>query len=279
MTPVVSALVPVYNGERWLSEAIESALAQTFTDFEVVVVDDGSTDGSASIVESFAERDPRVRLVRTAHAGVRAARGISLEEARAPFVAFLDADDTWVAHRLERELPHADERTLVFSDAYLALEDNPPHARYRNLCPVPDVAYPAAGLFPQLLRSCFIPMSTVLAPRGPLVDAGAFRHVHGVQTAAASDWEMWMLLALRGVRFHYVDEPLATYRRHSASITGDWLRVMEGGCLRPPAGGGAREGSSTGAQREEPQPAEARSRIPEAGMAEHRRGRCTLRQA
>ena len=221
-------LMPVYNGERWLARAVESVLAQTFADFELVVVDDGSTDGSAAIVESFAERDPRVRLVRTAHGGVRLARSVSLAEARAPLVAFLDADDEWLPARLERQLPYVDERTVVFADAYMAYEDGRSDRRhYSDWCRPPDLRYPATGFFPHLLGSCcFVWIGTVLAPRQLLLDAGSFRYpeLHGLRSAeVAEDFEMWLLLALRGARFHYLDESLAVYRRHPDSLSVDWL--------------------------------------------------------
>ena len=215
--PAVSVLMPVYNAEQWLSHAIDSALAQTFADFELVVVDDGSTDGSAAMVESFAQRDPRVRLVRAEHAGEPAARSTSLAEARAPLVAFLDADDEWLPNRLERQLPYVDERTVVFADAYIADWDKRIDKRYSDVVRAPEVQYPASGLFPDLLvLGSFIMIGTVLAPRELLLDAGGFRYagLHGRQSNPACDWEMWLVLALRGARFHYLDEPLAVYRRH-----------------------------------------------------------------
>ncbi len=229
--PTVSVLVSVYNGERWLAQALESALGQTFPDFEVVVVDDGSTDGSASIVESFAERDERVRLVRTTHAGLVSARSASLLEARGRFVAFLDHDDEWLPVRLERQLPHVDEQTVVFSDAQVAEGDEPADHRWSEWFPAPALQYPATGLFPHLLDVPFIPMLTVLAPRDLLLRAGAFRHgeLHGFRTGGVEDYEMWLLLALRGARFHYVDEPLAVYRLHAGQLSANRLLMAEGG--------------------------------------------------
>lgn len=227
--PAVSVLMPVYNGEQWLPRAVESVLAQTYTDFELVVIDDGSTDGSAGVVESFAARDPRVRLVRTAHAGVRTARRISLVEARAELVAFLDADDEWVPHRLERQLPFVDQQTVVFADSFLVVGGERLDIRYADWCRPPDVSYPATGVFPDLLsRGCFIWTGTVLAPRALLLEARVFRDADSpaLQQGAGSDWEAWLLLALRGTRFHYVDEPLAVYHRRPGSVTADWLSVV-----------------------------------------------------
>lgn len=91
--PHVSIIVPVYNVERYLEEALESALAQTLDALEVICVDDGSTDGSAGILRRFAERDERVRVISQANAGVSSARNVALDAARGDIVMFLDGDD------------------------------------------------------------------------------------------------------------------------------------------------------------------------------------------
>lgn len=230
-TPAVSVLMPVYDGERWIEQALASALAQTVTDFELVVVDDGSTDRSAAIVESVARRDSRVRLVQAPHAGLPQARRVSLAEARGDLVAFLDADDEWLPTRLERQLPHADGSTIVFADAYVADGDALTGRRYSEHVPVPELQFPASGLFPLLLvHGSFLPMVTVLAPRELLIDAGAFARAETLglaSTRGSCDWEMWLLLSLRGARFDYVDEPLAVYRSRPGSLSGDPLSLAE----------------------------------------------------
>ena len=90
---MISVTVPVYNAEEWLRDALASLQAQTHSDFEVVLVDDGSNDGSPDICQEFCERDPRFRLIRQANAGVSAARNRGIEESRGEWIAFMDADD------------------------------------------------------------------------------------------------------------------------------------------------------------------------------------------
>lgn len=100
-TPLVSVIIPVYNCERYLAEAIESVLVQTYRPIEVIVVDDGSTDGSADIVKSFASS---VRYCFQPHSGAGAARNVGIELAQGSFFAFLDADDLWVNDKLTRQM-------------------------------------------------------------------------------------------------------------------------------------------------------------------------------
>jgi len=110
--PKVSVVVPVYNGERYLTEALNSIFAQTFQSFEVICIDDGSTDGSLAILEGFLGR---VTLVRQANAGQGAARNVGARIANGTYLAFLDQDDRWYPHKLERQAAMLD----AHSDAVL----------------------------------------------------------------------------------------------------------------------------------------------------------------
>lgn len=103
-TPAISVVIPAYNAERTLAETLESALAQTCRDIEVIVVNDGSSDQTSALVQAYAARDPRVRLVEQANGGVARARNHGVDAARGAYVAPLDADDLWHPAKLERQL-------------------------------------------------------------------------------------------------------------------------------------------------------------------------------
>ena len=114
MAPRVSVLIPTYNCARFLSQAIDSVLAQTFQDFEILVVDDGSTDDTAQVVARY----PRVRYIRREHCGVSASRNAAVAAATGEIVVFLDADDFWLPEKLEKQVTYLDENPncmLIFT--------------------------------------------------------------------------------------------------------------------------------------------------------------------
>src|SRR5688500_10687859 len=101
-SPLVSVIIPVYNYDRYLAEAVESVLSQTYQHLEVIVVDDGSTDRSGEVAKSFAGR--RLRYCHQIHAGIGPTRNKGVELAQGDFIAFLDADDRWPCAKIERHL-------------------------------------------------------------------------------------------------------------------------------------------------------------------------------
>ena len=106
-TPAVSVVLPVYNGERHLAEALDSVLAQTFTDFEFLIIDDGSTDGSPALLEAYAKRDSRVRVHRhPVNSGITATLNTGCRLARGRFVAITNQDDVCLPQRLEKQLAY-----------------------------------------------------------------------------------------------------------------------------------------------------------------------------
>lgn len=114
--PRVSVLIPTYNSGRFLGDAIESVLTQTFKDYEIIVVDDGSTDNTAQVVAQY----PQVKYIQREHCGVSATRNAAVAAATGEIVAFLDADDLFVADKLEKQVAYLDENPdcmLVFTKA------------------------------------------------------------------------------------------------------------------------------------------------------------------
>lgn len=128
--PGISVIIPVYNGERFLAEALASVAAQTYRPIEVIVADDGSTDGSAAL----AEVHTGTRCLRLPHAGVSAARNSAIGEARGEWLAFLDCDDTWLPERLAVQIAamEAAPNAAVFLGRKRIVIDGPPPAWYEG---------------------------------------------------------------------------------------------------------------------------------------------------
>ena len=117
--PLVSVIVPVYNGEKYLSECLESLRTQTLTDIEVITIDDGSTDSSAAVCMEYAHREPeRFRHFSIANSGQSAARNVGLENTRGKYIAFCDADDTYAPHALETLVANIGDCDIAAADFF-----------------------------------------------------------------------------------------------------------------------------------------------------------------
>lgn len=150
-TPLVSVIIPVFNYDRYLAEAIESVLGQTYQHLDVIVVDDGSTDQSSEVAKSFAGRE--VRYCHQANAGIGPARNKGVELAQGEFLAFLDADDRWPLEKIERQLrafKSDPALEMVFGQAVQLRNGSEWEAG------VSDGTLPAAGLIPGMVAGTML---------------------------------------------------------------------------------------------------------------------------
>jgi glycosyltransferase involved in cell wall biosynthesis len=197
---LVSVVIPVFNGERFLAEAIESALAQSYARMEVVVVDDGSTDRSAEIARSYP-----VSYLHQENGGVAAARNRGIEAARGELLSFIDQDDLWLPRKLERQVAalEADGGAGICSCRFeMFLE--PGHM-------LPDWADETF-----LEGSHRTPQVGTLLVRSEVFDeVGTF----DTSYAAANDTDWFLRTRDLGVRVAFVDEPLQRYRLHSGNAS------------------------------------------------------------
>lgn len=217
MTPAVSVLLPVRNGLPYLEAALASVLAQRFTDFELLIVDDGSTDGTRDLLRELT--DPRVRLFTTGGAGLAAALNLGLAQARGAYLARHDADDWSAPERLERQWQwlerHRDIDVLAtaasFADAQGAPVDSAwtraVHAQW-DAALTPDAI---AALMP---LTCCLFHATVMARTDVLRAAGGYDQA----TVPAEDYDLWLRLLPRH-RFARLPERLYTVRTYSESFS------------------------------------------------------------
>ena len=208
--PTVSAIIPAYNQGHYLGKAIQSVLDQTFADFEIIVVDDGSTDDTRAVARSFA--DPRVRYVYQQNAGLSAARNTGIRYAEGSFLTFLDSDDLFLPEKLAILLAKfAAEPELGFCAGQAILIDENDH----RIGEIFDKRLPADSV--QLLLGNPLHVGSVMVRREWQERVGFFDET----LRSYEDWDMWLRLALAGCRMGWVDKPVSLYRFHSNQMTGN----------------------------------------------------------
>ncbi len=206
--PAVSIVTPVWNAAVTLAETVASVRAQTFPDWEMLLVDDGSTDGSRALAEGLAAADPRLRvLVQAGNTGAAAARNRAIRAARGRFIAFLDADDLWRPEKLARQVPALQAgQPLVF-------------AAYRRIAadgrPLGIVRSPARVSRAGLLKGNVIGCLTAV------YDSAALGRVEMPPLARRQDYALWLELLRRTPHAHGLPEVLADYRVRAGSLSGD----------------------------------------------------------
>lgn len=214
--PLVSVILPVYNRESSITRAIESVLNQTYRRLELIVIDDGSTDGTIHMLERFGSR---IIVLTQAHAGAYVARNLGRSHARGELVAFIDSDDVWLPTRLSSQLPlmQRQEVGLVFGNAIHV----PPRSRTSLTCF--RVSPPRRGrVAGEFAWSNFVPTVTVLVRRSCLDEVNGFP----LTSALSADYLTWFRIALRH-DLDYVDAPLAEYTVHPNGMSSDLGRSIE----------------------------------------------------
>lgn len=210
-SPIVSVVIPTYNRREWLLEAIDSALAQTYSNLEVIVIDDGSTDGTGEALTRYGER---IGYLWQENQGESAARNRGIEMARGAYIALLDSDDVWETHKLQRQvavLEAEPEVGLAFCLATMIDQNGEalpglmgtvsaqPELTFANLCLGNFVI--AGG-------------STAVVRRDILKKIGGF----DIQIQYGEDWDLWLRMILE-TKFVCIPEPLAKIRLHKG---GQW---------------------------------------------------------
>lgn len=207
--PTVSVIIPAYNAHAFVGRTLASLRAQTFTDFEAIVVDDGSKDATAEIVQAIVEADPRFRLIRQANAGVAAARNRALADARGRYVANLDSDDLWRPQFLERTvaaLEAAGEGAVFAFARSLWIDEHDRLLTQSNLRLPPVVDYREL-----LTRNPVGNGSAMLMRTGAVRAVGGYDPDLVRDFGQTEDWQLLLQLSWRGAVVA-LDEPLVLYR-------------------------------------------------------------------
>lgn len=210
---LISIITPMYNGEATIAQTIESVLNQTYPQWEMIIVDDCSTDNSAELVHSYEKKDNRIRYYRLeTNSGVAAARNKAVEMARGRYLAFLDCDDLWYETKLEKQLNYMKEQKAVF--CYTACEVIDEQGKKAGK----TRKVPKTMDYQKLLRGNEIPCLTVLIDRADIM----LPEVPGIHH---EDYAFWLEILKSGVTAHGLNEVLAKYRINTRSVSGNKLRA------------------------------------------------------
>jgi glycosyltransferase involved in cell wall biosynthesis len=233
--PVVSIIAPTYNHEKYISECIESAIAQTFEDWEMLVMNDGSTDRTAEIVESFAEIDQRIKLINQQNVGIfrlSETYNKALEIAKGEYIAILEGDDCWERQKLEKQVRIMEsnpavvvcwgqaesvnaDKTTIYS---LSPETNSSDSKYYNNDPIGSIM----NIF--LYRNC-VPALTMLIRKDCLQQIGGFQQGFGLPLV---DLPTLYELSLKG-KFIFLLGTLGIWRNYASQITKTYPAEMAEG--------------------------------------------------
>ena len=235
--PTVSVVIPTYNRADLIGEAIQSVLDQTFQDFAVHIIDDGSSDDTEEVVRAF--NDQRLNYFWQENTGSPgAARNAGIARSRSEFIAFLDSDDVWLPDKLGNQVEAMRTNPacgIVFSNfRYMCEHDFP----WMNGPAIQDTKIPTGRVFEALLHHNFIAVSTVMVRRVTLDRVGAFNSDPSIR--GCDDVELWLRIA-HDFEYAYVPQTGAIYRVHAGNMTqfgvapdisARWTRVVEMTCER-----------------------------------------------
>ena len=211
---LVSVIMAAYNAEKTIEQAINSVLSQTYTNFELLVVNDCSKDRTAELVKGIAATDGRVRLISNVkNSGVSYTRKHGLEEANGSWIAILDSDDAWTPEKLEKqiELQNRTNADLLFTGSAFMDADGHPIDWYLHA--------PAEVTYRQLLKQ------NVLSNSSALVRKELYARHYAVGDGMHEDFAIWLSILKEGKKAYGVDEPLLIYRIAKSSKSGNKVKA------------------------------------------------------
>ena len=213
---LISIIMAAYNAEKTIEQAINSVLSQTYPDFELLVVNDCSTDKTAMLAEAIVKKDDRVRLISNEkNSGVSYTRKHGLEEASGEWVAILDSDDAWAPEKLEKQinLQKKTNADLLFTGSAFMDADGKPIDWY--------LAAPAEVTYRQLLKQ------NVLSNSSALVRKELYAKYYAVGDGMHEDFALWLNILKDGRKAYGVDEPLLIYRIAKSSKSGNKFKAAK----------------------------------------------------
>ncbi|MFI3199899.1 MAG: glycosyltransferase [Eubacteriales bacterium] len=215
MNDLVSVVVPVYNGEQYIRETIQSVQQQTYVNWELIIVDDGSTDATRAILQEYTVSPIKV-ILQPSNLGVAKARNRGVEEARGRFIAFLDGDDLWEEQKLERQVAFAHEKNAAFLCTSYEYADE----KGMGLGKIAHV--PNTITYEEALKNTIIFTSTVLLDLAKIT-----KEEIKMPTIESEDTATWWKILRSGYRAYGLDEVFVRYRRPSSSLSSNKIKAIQ----------------------------------------------------
>lgn len=216
---MISIVTPVYNAAAFIRQTIEMVQAQTYTDWELILVDDGSKDSSCEVIETYLKENPddRIRLIKKGiNEGAALSRNRGIKEAEGRYIAFLDADDVWLSHKLQRQMEFMKEKNagFVFSAYEFGDEDAVGTGRVVH---VPDTLIYKKALSRTVIFTTTVLLDTEKIPKDLI-------YMPNVPSEDSATW--WQILR-NGYAARGLDEVLAIYRRPAKSLSSNKLKAIQ----------------------------------------------------
>ena len=211
---LVSIIMPMYNGKLYVTDAIKSVQSQDYSNWELIVVNDGSTDGSPDIVNTIAKTDARIRLVTKENGGIASARNLGIKCAKGQYIAFLDCDDKWNSNKLTRQIKYLQEKSGKFCFSATAFMDANGN-KIEKYWGIPEVVD-----YKKLLHANVIPCSSVLIDRTGLKSFLMPKQGH-------EDYATWLnILRDNKIKAYGINEPLFSYRKTATGISSNKIPTL-----------------------------------------------------
>jgi len=216
MSELVSIITPTYNAKKFIRATIESVQNQTYQNWEMILVDDASTDETVKIIQDFAEKDSRIKLFKLEkNSGNGFARNIALEKAVGKYIAYLDADDLWFPNKLEKQIQFLKENNLPFTFSFYDCIDEEGNSLNRR------VEAPVNLTYDELFFCNYVGNLTAI------YDADYFGKIVIEATQKRQDWRLWLTILKQIQVTTPVPEPLAFYRIRKDSISSSKFKLIK----------------------------------------------------
>jgi len=230
--PLVSIIIPTYNSERFIANSVVSALNQTYPNIEILIIDDGSTDKTETVIQKLPDS---IRYIKQVNSGPSSARNHGIMQSNGEYIAFLDVDDEWMPSKIDKQVSlfESNQNLSITATSYIRCD--------ADLLPIETTALnipsKEKGIIPfrMLLEKNQLLTSSIMTKKNILDRCGFFDE----EIQFGEDWDLWVRIAQLG-EIGYIHTPLCKYRVHGAGLTGklddknmqDWLKVIKKNRLR-----------------------------------------------